>query len=826
SATTLLAEVPSNYSSDVRKSFGTTPLEKAMDENRMPVLRSKTSLNNRKKAVEEMKNLLRAALDALNIKEVPVRKDDERSFICSDAVGRAYKDFKFLKDRDNSQIFPIHFLKSDKARPVLQVDYNSSTKEDEIKLFSKAAELLHEQLSKEAQLKEEDVAKKVVHMVATSHEYKKPNVKAGLSFTKNYKWEVGTEKVSNLQGINKPVDEDKLRDMVKKLDIKTMKPLVAVNKLHGIRPQSFGKRILIDGHHRLEACRRLGIEEVPVYKGTYTGKAEPPTKVLEKSAAEKLGLREWKGVFDTSSLASVIGLEKQAQLKEDMKLYPHQERAVKRILSKPNTILAHSVGSGKTLTSIAGFEELKRKGKAKKALVVVPASLRDNYGVDGVGKFTDSTYNIIGNKQEVSGKKPSYGNPSPDFDYNIVSYELFRSNPDKYIKDTDADTVIFDELHRGKNITKTYASIRDSRHLYKTFIGGTGSVVSNKLTDVVPLIDAATGGKKELTTRNNLKKFEQRYFVRDDSPKYKYLTVERRPIKALKDTTSLQHFLNEYVDYVDYDDVKIVAKKIHEKKIKISKEQASAYKKLVGKDRELARIIKQKRYEYLKDNERSRVYNRMIEARKLMNDVGTVRPGEPISETVEQSPKTKALLDDTLEYLANTPDGRVLLTSFLIKGGTESLEAGLKNRDIPYGMFLGKGNPGVTEEGRQEAVRKFNEGKIKALILSGAGGEGLSLNDTTRIGTLDPHYNPERMAQMEARGIRSGGLSKRPPEERYVDVNRYIATMPEKKFLFLKWKDSMPTPDEVIYNIANRKERQNSLLHNVLKDMMKKKDKG
>ena len=98
-------------------------------------------------------------------------------------------------------------------------------------------------------------------------------------------------------------------------------------------------------------------------------------------------------------------LQKIAALKADVKLHPHQQRVVD---SEPTSqILAHGVGSGKTVTSIAKMEKMKERGQAGKALVVTPAGLRDNYGPKGVGKFTDSKYNIVGNQQERPGDKPA-----------------------------------------------------------------------------------------------------------------------------------------------------------------------------------------------------------------------------------------------------------------------------------------------------------------------------------------------------------------------------------------------------------------------------------
>lgn len=52
--------------------------------------------------------------------------------------------------------------------------------------------------------------------------------------------------------------------------------------------------------------------------------------------------------------------------------YPHQKDAIAHILLGKNTLLAHEVGSGKTLEICAGVHELIRIGLGHKALIVVP----------------------------------------------------------------------------------------------------------------------------------------------------------------------------------------------------------------------------------------------------------------------------------------------------------------------------------------------------------------------------------------------------------------------------------------------------------------------
>lgn len=167
------------------------------------------------------------------------------------------------------------------------------------------------------------------------------------------------------------------------------------------------------------------------------------------------------------------------------------------------------------------------------------------------------------------------------------------------------------------------------------------------------------------------------------------------------------------------------------------------------------------------------------------------------------------------KHLKTTKDGQAILLTNLVNGGTDVLEAGLKQRKIDYGKFIGKGNPGVDEGTRQKDVVDYTKNKKRVMIINGAGAEGISLGNTTWEGMLDPHYNPERMNQMEARGIRAHGLSHRAPKDRVVKVNRYMATMPKTLGIFRK--APYKTPDEVIYEIANNKDKQNQMLYRMLK---------
>lgn len=516
----------------------------------------------------------------------------------------------------------------------------------------------------------------------------------------------------------------------------------------------------------------------------------------------------------------MFGLAKLAALNEDVKLYPHQERVV----NKPGNsiIVAHGVGSGKTLSGIARFEKLKEEGQASKALVIVPAGLRENFGREGVGKFTNSKYNIIGNKQETKGGQ--YAAVDPNADYNIVGYEMYRKNPDLYLSESGADAVLFDEFHRGKNEgTSITESLKNLKGKVKHTIGLTGSVVSNSISDVQPLVDIASGGNHKLG--DTKREFEDKYLKRSNKKEYRHLHERRRPVVGFKNQEQLMNELGAYIDYMDYEDIKDLAnmpdKKIDVVKVPITKEQSRIYTGLLNQNPSVKRMILNKRLETMKDEEAAKAFSSLIESRKLMNSVGAVRGGISLSESIERSPKTERLLNDLVAHLESTPDGQAILFSHLINGGHDVLEQGLKDRGIKYGKFLGKGNKDITEKSRQQDVIDYNNRDRRVMLISSAGGEGVSLNDTTWEGVLDPHYNPERMNQMEARGVRSGGLSHRPEEDREVQIRRYIATMPKTFGLF---PSRYKTPDEFIYEIAQNKDRQNQFLYNLLKENQKRNE--
>ncbi len=120
-----------------------------------------------------------------------------------------------------------------------------------------------------------------------------------------------------------------------------------------------------------------------------------------------------------------------ANANKEIKLYPHQQRAIVRALSEP-LMLAHEVGSGKTFTLISTAMEMRRIGTAKKPMIVVQNAT--------AGQFLDEAKKLYPNAKVLSytsndegedGRKAFFAKIKyNDWDLVIVPQSVFDKIPD------------------------------------------------------------------------------------------------------------------------------------------------------------------------------------------------------------------------------------------------------------------------------------------------------------------------------------------------------------------------------------------------------------
>lgn len=114
-------------------------------------------------------------------------------------------------------------------------------------------------------------------------------------------------------------------------------------------------------------------------------------------------------------------------LSDEVKLYDYQKNAVARILFSPNTLLAHDVGSGKTYIMIAAGMELRRLGKSKKNLYVVPNNIIGQWESIFRKMYPEANLLTVSNRNFGPGKRSETLNRirDEDFDAILMTYSCF-----------------------------------------------------------------------------------------------------------------------------------------------------------------------------------------------------------------------------------------------------------------------------------------------------------------------------------------------------------------------------------------------------------------
>ena len=114
-------------------------------------------------------------------------------------------------------------------------------------------------------------------------------------------------------------------------------------------------------------------------------------------------------------------------MSEKVELFDYQKDSVARILMSPNTLLAHDVGAGKTYVMVAAGMELRRLGKSRKNLYVVPNNILGQWQKIFLEMYPDADLLIVDNRNFNSKKRSETLIRIRDEDHDaiIMTYSCF-----------------------------------------------------------------------------------------------------------------------------------------------------------------------------------------------------------------------------------------------------------------------------------------------------------------------------------------------------------------------------------------------------------------
>jgi superfamily II DNA or RNA helicase len=162
-------------------------------------------------------------------------------------------------------------------------------------------------------------------------------------------------------------------------------------------------------------------------------------------------------------------------------LYPYQREGVERFLAAGSLLLGDDMGLGKTAQAIASCHALWHSGRARRGLLIVPASLKGQWEREWK-LFTDAPIAIV---EGAPGERAARYRKGKGF--LVVNYE-------QVLKDLEGmrgyrpDLVVLDEAQRIKNwATKTAAFVKTFQPPYRLVL--TGTPMENRLEELASILE-------------------------------------------------------------------------------------------------------------------------------------------------------------------------------------------------------------------------------------------------------------------------------------------------------------------------------------------------
>ena len=170
----------------------------------------------------------------------------------------------------------------------------------------------------------------------------------------------------------------------------------------------------------------------------------PEVQQMIEETYNSLYNRTVSKVYDGSHL-TIDGLA------QNISLRPHQKNAVQRIVEEKRALLAHEVGSGKTLTMLGAGFKLKELGMVHKPLYVVPSSLTAQFGQEIMKFFPTKNVYVTTKKDFAKAKRKQFVSRiiTGDYDAIVIGDSQFEKIPMSQEKQV---TYIQDKLQQLRDI--------------------------------------------------------------------------------------------------------------------------------------------------------------------------------------------------------------------------------------------------------------------------------------------------------------------------------------------------------------------------------------
>ena len=404
-------------------------------------------------------------------------------------------------------------------------------------------------------------------------------------------------------------------------------------------------------------------------------------------------------------------------------LYPYQREGMLHLAFGERALLADEMGLGKTIQAVAACALLHHLGKAKRVLVVTPASLKTEWE-EQIRKFTTLSHRLVFGPR--SARLKDYADSSPPF-FTIVYYEQVVSDTLDINGHLGPDIVVLDEAQRIKNwATKTAQAVKRLQSRYAFVL--TGTPIENRIDELYSIVDFL-----DPSLLGPLFRFNREFYQFDEKgrPKdYQNLPALRERVRPvllrrrkhhveteLPDRTDRNHFIRlTPAMQVEYDDYKLQA----------------------------SRLVMQSMKRPLKKEESERL-RILLAIMRMICDSPSIIKGHDCADC----PKLDELARVLDECLAD-PDVKVIIFSEW-EGMLKKVRDWADRNGTGYAWHTGS----VPQQKRRGEILAFrNDPHCRLFLSTDSGGVGLNLQNASVVINCDLPWNPARLEQRIARAWR------------------------------------------------------------------------
>ncbi|WP_420818811.1 DEAD/DEAH box helicase [Paraliobacillus sediminis] len=397
----------------------------------------------------------------------------------------------------------------------------------------------------------------------------------------------------------------------------------------------------------------------------------------------------------------------------------HQLACAEQVVEEMNgrAILADEVGLGKTIEAGLILKEYMMRGLVKKALILVPASLVNQWALELTQKFYIPVV--------TTRKRPIWDQDN----IVITSIDTAKRDPHReIILQQKYDFVLVDEAHKLKNHqTKNYQFIRSLQKKYCLLL--TATPIQNKLSDIFNLVSILKPGFLG-DYQTFAEKFGKNIKNLDQDIHLKQL-VQKVMVRNLRQDTG--------IDWTK--------RKVETIQIEFTDAEMQAYeqlKKITMEAQHFSAIT------YLRElcSSREACFLSIKKSLEKNNDGTNVKEYTDFLTQLGELPNhSKAL--KVVELIKQSDEKCIIFTEY--RATQVYLQWILQQNDITSVPFRGG-----FKRGKKDWMRQLFKDKVQVLIATEAGGEGINLQFCNKMINYDLPWNPMRLEQRIGRIHRYG----------------------------------------------------------------------